>query len=168
MNLVGPIEKEKSNWFSSNISCKLSNGLSLDFWKNKWLGPAAIGNMFPLILARGVQPNHKVADMREVEDNRWIWEVKINDNSMLYEEEGVDLDSLLTMLQKVHVKPFEEDEFVWWRNKLGFSVKSCYQVLESIFDYDMQVDENIIQLLDKLWFTNTPSNILIFSWRLLH
>lgn len=74
------------------------------------------------------------------------------------------LESLLTMLQ---VKPLEEDVFVWWRNKLGFSVKSCYQVLQSIFDSDVQVEENIIHLLYRLWLMNASSKILRFGWRLL-
>lgn len=67
-----------------------------------------------------------MAEMGKWVDNRWIWKVKLADGSELQEEEGEELDSLLIMLHEVQVKPFEEGVFVWWRNKLNFSIKMCY------------------------------------------
>lgn len=84
------------------------------------------------------------------------------EDRLLQEDEEAELESLLSSLQDVQIKRQMDDSFVWWRNKHGFSVKSSHQVIEAVFDTDVQVDESIIHLLKKLWITNEPSKILFF------
>lgn len=56
----------------------------------------------------------------------------------------------MSILQNLQVKPQEDDSFVWWKNKFSFLVKSSYLFIGEVFDFDVQVEESIIQLLDKL------------------
>lgn len=73
------------------------------------------------------------------EENRWIWDVNITENLLLHEEVESELESLLSILKGIQLKSWFEDTFVWWRNKLGFSVQSYYQVFDAVVDSGLQV-----------------------------
>lgn len=159
--------KKDYHWFSNNISCKIGNGYSIDCWRNKCLGSSSFRRLFPLIFARAAYQKHKVSTMGDWVDNAWILVVKLQEDRLVQVDEDAQLESLLSILQDVQLNRQVYDSFIWWRNKHGFSVKRNYQVIQAVFDIDVQMDESIIHLFDMLWITNVPRKILIFGWRLL-
>lgn len=48
----------------------------------------------------------------------------------------------------------------------GFSVKSCYNVLMELYNYN-EVDDDFRKTVKRLWASDVPSKVLIFEWRLL-
>lgn len=56
-----------------------------------------------------------------------------------------------------------EDYSVWWKNKLGFSLKGSYERLEELGYVGLNIEEDILEELRKLWKENAPRKILLFS-----
>ncbi|CAK8565317.1 unnamed protein product [Lathyrus sativus] len=87
LSLVGFMRGKVCSWFSYNISCKLGNRRSVEFWNNKWLGHVPIRTLFPLIYVHAEHTKHKDEDVVFWEENKWIREVKVVENLLLQVEE---------------------------------------------------------------------------------
>ncbi|KAI5414522.1 hypothetical protein KIW84_040137 [Lathyrus oleraceus] len=70
LKLTGVVEADDYNWFANNISCKIGNGSTIEFWRNSWLGYPSLDRLFPLIFARVVDQKLKVLNMGEWVDNK--------------------------------------------------------------------------------------------------
>ncbi|KAI5417517.1 hypothetical protein KIW84_042214 [Lathyrus oleraceus] len=103
---VGANPRRQTTW--RPLLDKLRNRLSM--WKVKFI-------------SLGAHLKHKVANMGDWLENRWVWDVKLAENTLLQEEEDAELDSLLSILQDVQGKRQVDDSFMWWRNKFGFTVE---------------------------------------------
>ncbi|CAK8568124.1 unnamed protein product [Lathyrus sativus] len=129
LKLVGVVEVDDYNWFANNISCKVGNGITIEFYINIWLGSSSLNIKFPLISAIAVSQRFKISNMEDWADNSWILDVMIKEDIPLKAYEEAKLELLLVTLLDIRLCRRVNDSFLWQRYKDGFSVTNSYQVL---------------------------------------
>lgn len=98
----------------------------LEFWKNHWCVSSSFEGLFSSLYRLCNLTCFKVAEVGPWLNNFWVWDIGFNEVLL----SGVDallLEELLFLLHWVKPKPHEEDHFVWWRHKDGFSFKDYYK-----------------------------------------
>lgn len=63
------------------------------------------------------------------------------------------------------VSPYSDsvNSFVWWRDDIGFFVKSAYARLVEIELVGSLLEEDGISAFKLLWIANVPNNIQVFA-----
>lgn len=60
------------------------------------------------------------------------------------------------------------DRWVWTKNSSGvFSVSSAYHLLAEPSSSVERLSDQMIDILNKVWKSHTPSRVIAFSWQLL-
>lgn len=73
------------------------------------------------------------------------------------------LEELSSILIGVKPKTNEDDYFIWWIHKDGFSMKDCYKRIHEFCFVEHTLDPIKLKALDQLWKTKIRSKILIFG-----
>lgn len=95
-------------------------------------------------------------------NDSWEWDLGFNE-VILNDVDALLLDELLQKNWDVKPNIQEEDRFIWWMHKYGFSVKDCYKRNIEITNLENLVDPFKVKSLDGLRKTKVPRKILIFS-----
>lgn len=61
----------------------------------------------------------------------------------------------------------KEDNFAWWRDKVGYSVKASYKMVFEASVVVSSVIPSLHKALARLWLCKVPSKVHIFGWCLL-
>lgn len=95
-----------------------------------------------------------------------MWDIGFNGGGLEWKR-SLWLEELLLLLHGVKAKPHEENRFVWWKHKDGFSLKDGYKRIYESYFLVLTLDPLKIKVLDCLWKSKVPIKILIFGWILI-
>lgn len=51
------------NWFVSEVTRKIGDGMDTSFWNDKWISEGVLSNLFPRLFAISTQKNIRVGEM---------------------------------------------------------------------------------------------------------
>jgi hypothetical protein len=88
------------------------------FWKEKWICPTLLRDMFPALYIKTMQPDCTVSSMGKWTNDFWSWELMWSaELSDMEAETAAELQSLL-----VQVRPQQDvvDRRRWKAHKMGF------------------------------------------------
>lgn len=71
--LIMGVWDSKFNWFGDNISCKLGDSSTIDFWKYKWFGSTPLYFQFLTLFDYFQESRHMVADAEHQNNGDWSW-----------------------------------------------------------------------------------------------
>lgn len=66
-----------SNWFVNSVSCKLGDGLSINFWRNKWLEEEPLLLQFFSIFVCLHVNRIKIFNVGFLNDDNWCWIIHV-------------------------------------------------------------------------------------------
>ncbi|PNX58821.1 receptor-like kinase, partial [Trifolium pratense] len=71
---VGGRRGDEVGWFPSNVNSVLGNGLSIQFWQEKWIGGAPLCFVYPQLYRLERYKEIMVADRGIWNDGQWRWQ----------------------------------------------------------------------------------------------
>ncbi|GAU31968.1 hypothetical protein TSUD_359130 [Trifolium subterraneum] len=153
------------SWFKFNISCRVGNGNNIGFSQFKWYGNWAFCDLFPDLYAKEAIKNVMVFErLREtgsVSLWRWNWSESLSEN------EVQQLTELQGQFDGLSLHNNNHDQWRWIPDSNGlFTVKSSYTNLLDLWQVELQ-DAHVLEVIQRLWKSDVPSKVNVFSWRLL-
>jgi len=153
------------DWFVSEVSRRLGDGMNTSFWSDNWHPEGILHNLFPRLFVLSTQKNIKVGELwnRSAEGRNWEFTWRRS----LFEWESVTLQNLLRLLEGVTIG-VGSDEWRWHPGEEGvFTVKSCYTLIEGLWSLEEDLNGLEKVVFGYLWKSRAPSKVLAFIWATL-
>lgn len=156
---------EGTNWFNSELSRKVHDGLDTYFWKTKWRGEMTFSCKYPRLFDISNKKEAMVGEMGVVSGSSFDWNFIWRRKLFVCEE-----DLLRNLLLDFHgfVRTQGVDDWKWkLEDDSSFSVRSTYKKLEVLarMGNDLGVEEKTV--FGQIWKSPAPSMVVALSWKSL-
>ena len=159
------VRLDGSNWFNSEITRRVRNGMFTSFWEMAWRGELSFRNKYPRLFSLSNQKEAKVGELWEGEEMEITWAFTWRRPLFVWEN-----DLLIEMMEDLNgFRGGQEEDVWWWRleENGSFTVKSMFTKLEGLILGESPLSYANRRVLSRIWKTDAPSKVMAFSWKLL-
>ena len=150
------IPDEAEQVFLTATKCELGNGLSLNFWRDRWMEGQSMKQRAPNLWST-IRPAAKRASVAEaLNNNAWIRAI----SGEISVPAIVEFMQVCDYLQTIALAPAEEDRVTWRLSPAGvYSAKTAY---EAFF-----LGRTTVPCAKLLWSAKAPLKYKIHMWLLI-
>lgn len=157
---------EQGGWMHENLERQMGDGNSTLFWKDSWIGEAALKDEFPRLFNVCLDKDITLGLKGSWVGSEWLW--RWSWRMDLFEYEHDSLHKLVSLLEGCKLKDGIKDSWRWKGSSSGvFKTKEVYNLLlGQIGIGPLKGDEH--KGFKYVWNKLVPAKVAAHRWRVLY